>query len=464
MATPRKAPRRWIVPLGLLILIVLPFLGARFLKKQSDQAWQEFASKWENRGEQFELRHYALPAIPDSENLARHPAISTFVAEVDEKRGWLEALSKTLPGWNQDRYLEYLSDLGEGKMSPIYSSFGLPPDTTSDDFRSHLGEPYQSWSATLDPLVEAVREREHLWYDLDWSRLFVDVEMPKFSPLFNLGKALLARAAIRRGLHESNALLADFETTVQISRAYTDVPLLISLVFQAGLHAALLDELRSCLRERLFDADQLAKLADTLEQMPPLQKGFLKSLRMERALILAFFEAVESSDDPALLSALSSTKSSRGIRGKLTRMWMNANRLALCQNQQELFLSKGGQLAHLKPWETARQHRLDDSGDRFLAPLAHFALSNFGLGGGVGEVMFVTDANIHRARLAVALERFRLAQGGYPSTLGELVPTNLRALPILDPSITIDYASLPDGSWRLRQTVLSQAPNDWTSK
>lgn len=464
MATPRKALRRWMVPLGLLILIVLPFLGARFLKKQSDQAWQEFASKWETRGEQFELSHYAPPAIPDSENLARHPALSTFVAEADEERGWLEVLPKTLPGWNHDRYLEYLSDLGEGKVSSIYSSFGLPPDTTSHDFRIHLGGPYQSWSATLDPLAEAVREREHLWYDLDWSRFFVDVEMPKFSPFFKLGKALLARAGIRRGLHESNAVLADFDTTVQISRAYTDVPLLISLVFQADLHATLLDELRSGLRERLFDADQLAQLADTLEQAPSLQVGFRNSLRMERALILAFFEAVESSDDPALLSALPSTKSSSGIRGKLTRMWMNANRLALCQNQQELFLSKGGQLAHLKPWETARQYRLDDSGDRFLAPLAHFALSNFGLGGGIGEVMFVTDAHLQRARLAVALERFHHAQSGYPSALGELVPTYLPVLPILDPSITIDYASLPDGSWRLRQTVLSQAPDDWTSK
>lgn len=462
MANSRRAWKRWLVPIGLLILISAPFVIVGQVQKKSDRAWMEFVAKWKAEGEKFDLQRYLPRPVADADNLARHPVMASFLEAHDGEKDWRQVLPSELPGWNEEAYLEYLEKVAGESRTPIVRSFGLRPDTTPDGFITHLGEGYQRWSATLDTYGQSVRERGHLWYDIDWAGIFVKVEMPDFTPYSNLAKAFLLRAAIRRSLRDQEGALADLASALLISQAYEDIPLLLSLVLQAGIHASLLDELRACLQTDFFNTPQLVKLGHLLEEAPNLPGGFRKALRTERALVLAFFEAVEVSDDPDLLKGLPNLKNTGGFRSKLNKKWMNANRLALCQDQQELFLGRGGQLADLEDWQNAMRVRLADGGDEFISPLGHLALAMFQIDAGFGAVMFSTDADLHRTRIAVALKQAQLET--HPEKIEDLVPEFLSSMPSLDPSVQIEYAVLPDGSWRLRNVILDQEPDDWISK
>ncbi|MFP6866783.1 MAG: hypothetical protein VCA35_12635 [Roseibacillus sp.] len=469
MPKQRRSLRRWIVPIGLLVLIVFPFGAVRYIEKESDQAWGEFVEKWEAKGEQFELVHHLPPRIPDAENLARHPLLVSAVEAGSSGSSLLDKLEPTsLPGWSQDAYSRYLSDFEEPLSTSILRTFGLPAGTSPTELRAHLGDSYRRWSANLDLLAQAVRERAHLWFEMDWAKVFLEEDgMPDFEPYHQLGKALLTRAAIRRGLQDAPGTLEDLVATLRIAQAYSDIPLLLTLVYQTSLHASFLDELRATLRDRLFDRAQLAELSTTMGEAPSSTGCFLRALRMERAMFLSFLDTVEESDDPELLSNLAGTERTTGIRRSLTKSWMSASRLTLCQDLQELFLGNGGNYDDLAPWEDAMIRRLDDKGDRFIAPLGHFTLTMVRMGGGLGGTTMITEADLNRARIAVALEGAHLETGSYPSDLKQLVPTFLPALPTpTDRALPVDYARLPDGSWRLR-LLIPDSPHpeyDWTSK
>ena len=67
-------------------------------------------------------------------------------------------------------------------------------------------------------------------------------------------------------------------------------------------------------------------------------------------------------------------------------------------------------------WNAALHHRL----------MARFQMPS--LGGVVSKAANSQTAN-NLALLACALERYRLAQGGYPDTLAALVPTHIKKVP-----------------------------------
>ena len=120
---------------------------------------------------------------------------------------------------DEDRYLEYLVALSEQSPTSLLSVFQLDPSMSPNDFQKVLGEPYLRWGSELDGYAAALRERQKLYYDLEWARIFVDEAMPDFTPYSNLGKAFLARAAIRRALRDFEGLLDDFAEIAQCQGA-----------------------------------------------------------------------------------------------------------------------------------------------------------------------------------------------------------------------------------------------------
>ncbi len=452
--------RRWMIPAGLLLLIITPFLIVFSIEKKCGAAWEEFLTKWQSSGEKFALQHHLPTPVPDSENLALHPALVPFLETQDPTIDWRQALPGDLPGWSENAYLRYLADLSEGKATNIFPSLGLLPCSPAE-FRNHLGRPYREWSAQLDHYEQAIRERAYLAYELDWSRLFIDHELPDLSAYSNLGKAFLARAAIRRGLREARGSLEDLSTTMRLARCYDRLPLLLSHVLQTGLLTSLLDELRAGLEERFFDQSHLEQISALLESAPSLPANYLAGLRFERALMLEFFNVVESSDNADLLPSLSSNKQSGVIRHALNRRWMNASRLALCEDQQELFLGPGPKLANVDHWHSALDLRLTDSWERFVAPLGHETLISVQMGTALAKTVIIADATLQRTHLAVALSRYRADRGRFPDQLKDLLPDYLPSLPEFDPSIDLDYQIMPRGRWCLSLQVPGAAPDDW---
>ena len=273
----------------------------------------------------------------------------------------------------------------------------------------------------MDRYGQAVQERRYLAYELDWSRLFIDQDLPDVSAYSRLGKAFLARAAIRRALGEAGSSREDLSTAMRLARSYDRLPLLLCQVLQTGLLTSLLDEIRAGLDERFFDQTRLGEIADLLEEAPTLPGNYLAGLRFERALILELLTVVEASGDPGVLPNPSASRQGGAIRHALYRRLMNANRLALCEDQQELFLGPGARLADVDRWQTSLSLRLADRWGQFIAPLGHEGLVSAQLGTGLAWTLFTADATLHRTRMAVALSRYEAEHGAFPPRLGDLL-------------------------------------------
>ena len=469
MASKKKAAkqrgswRRWALPVAFLALIMTPFLVVFSIEEKTTAAWEEFLARWRSHGESFELQHLLPPPLPDSENVALHPALASFLERQDPDLDWRQSLPGDLPGWNEQAYLRYLRDLSEGNVTNIFASFGLEPCAPAD-FRAHLGKAFKDWGAVLDRYGQAVRERTLLAFEVDWVRLFLDEELPHFAAYSNLGKAFLARAAIRRALGEAKGSQQDLATAMHLARSYDRVPLLLCQLLQTGLLSSILDEIRAGLTDKFFGPSELREIAALLEQAPALPANYLAGLRFERALILDFFATVEASHRAEIFPH--SDPGSRGgvIRHLLNRRWMDASRLALCKDQQELFLGTGARLADVERWHSALSLRLADGWEHFIAPLGHEALVSTRMGSSLARPLFTADSMLHGTRLAVALTRYRAELGRCPFLLSDLLPTYLPSLPELDPSVELDYQIMENGAWHLSVRVLGKDLGGWEGR
>lgn len=203
---------------------------------------------------------------------------------------------------------------------------------------------------------------------------------------------------------------------------------------------------------------QLRQLDAELARTPSGPASFRETLRFERALFLNVLHRV--GDNLDALPPVVAPEPITGLRRYLFRKWPSANRLAICEDVQVHFLGPGGNYEDYLRCEEAIADRLDDWFADFKAFVGHAMLGAFRtFGFSLAPQIFHTEANLRHSRLAIAIERFRLAHGAPPPSLSALVPAFLPALPVsaYDGS-AIRYQLRRDGTWKLTQPIPGSTP------
>lgn len=381
------------------------------------RAWEARKAAQEALGMRYDLAAYAPPPVAEADNFALAPCLAAAVAGRSDVESW------TLPGVFVDA-----ATAGDWKAGRQ-----LDPGAGAE---VRKGQDLEAFLAPFDTRLEALAEAARR----PGCRLPVDYAKPDVVPALLAMRArmrvlrLRALARLQAGRAEAGraeAALEDVLTGLRMVQHLQREPHLISQLLRAAWAGMVLQPVWEGLQGRVWNDAQLARLEAALAPVDLLASMQL-AWRFERAM------AVESlgraAQDPGLLPTLMQTDAPAPGRGRRLAFAAALPRGWLAQNQAVLdrLYAEG-----LDGPIDAAGHRIDARAvDRSTAalqvrrgPYTFVALLMVPALVGQQPRMGRIASGLDQARVACALERFRLARKAYPETVQELAPAFLAQVP-----------------------------------
>ncbi len=344
-------------------------------------------------------------------------------------------------------------------FAEFFRAFTFPVPATSGSPASDVLHALSLVDPELDALAaEAARRplgRFPVHYDEhpSWGIL-----LPHLAEVNKLAQVLQLRATARLAAGQVTAAHSDTLLAMRIAELTRDEPFLISQVVRASAWTSSLQPVWEGINDHRWNEPQLEAISERLRAVD-LAAAVDRSLRCQqlpqigpadaeaRALVAEEFRDHSGGKDEEFSPEqveLAEQMIRHGPRG-----WFLQNELAI-------FRRVGEQRARFAAWygtpaitNIARNTERPVSRIypyRFIADRFSRMLS---VGGGAVRLLR-TQAHIHLSLAACALERHRLATGGYPVSLDALVPRYLDRVP-MDPMTggPLRYSRTQDGMFRL---------------
>lgn len=418
------------------------------------RTWENFRHEWEAKGERFDLASVVPPAVPDEKNFARTPVVASSYEWLLDKNG--RKLAKPDTNLVNRLDIDLADDYGhsvEGDGSWAKGTLtDLKPRLELFAAKTNLfpvlpRSPSPAADVLLvlakfDPIVEELREaavlpesRFPLEYDKDCP---AEILLPHLAPLKRSSQLLELRAIAELQSGDSQKALADVRLTLRLSDSVKNEPILISHLVRIAILQIALQPIYEGLAEHRWSDAQLVELDALLArenfladyrtamrgEMILLQIGDIQYLRRHPEQIGnlgGVFEDGKTSE-PKLPGEL--------IAHLIPSGWFYQNQYRCVRMTVQFFLptvdmGKGVVL----PAAVRAANRELEAEVKSTTPynlLEKMLLP--ALGNAVKKFAYAQSA-ADLARTAIALERYRLAQGKYPATLDALAPQFIAAVP-----------------------------------
>ncbi len=428
--------------------------------------WEQFKHEWEAKGERFDAAGVIPPSVPDDQNFAMTPVFDTVDKLMDEKwraqhrnphsgqdgdqmewdtnlvnplemnisengdsptngtGSWQKATVSDLNTWQQ-YYRTLASKTNEFPVAP-------QPETPAQDVLLALS-PYDS---TIEELSQATRlpyARFPLSYDRQPP---AGILLPHLSGLRQCSQVLQLRAIAELHNGQTDQALADVKLMLRLGNSIHTEPFLIShLVSIAIVNLALQPVWEGLVQHQWTDA-QLVELDSELAKRDFLtdyqvamrggqmlcEIGNIEYLRRfpEQAPDLVRYGG---DDEPSHILAQIPWRS-------IPNGWFFQNELRCARAMLDDYLPSVDASQHLvRPEDLRRanaaleaetQHaNLFNLAERLFLPALGQVVTKFASG----------QESVDLARVAIALERYRLAHGEYPESLDVLAPQFIKQIP-----------------------------------
>ncbi len=442
-------------------------------------AWQAVEARLKQRGEPLTFEELVGPRVRDDQNFAHHPLMTGTlsyaptndakgrpthrwtgqrkIAELqdalrfpevvpDEPKGGkrlhrtgpdLEALASVLKsGTNRAKRTVY--DAGRIEPRETNDLFHLPIPPAGMPAPQAVLYAFEGRRAMLDQVTEAAR-RPRAQYDLHYAD-GPNALLPHLAIHKSMAVRLRTRAAARVASGDTAGAAEDIETLLRLAELTGEDPVLIGYLVQVAIQSIAYSAFWDGTSQHVWSDAQLAAFQQRFAGLKQ-RDSLVKALRGERLFGKTCFELMRQGRlDPDTLGAMEGDGSENSFgSGLFPRAWLLQNQAyhstvldqvvdALQRCDPDHGIGAKGSI-----WETERvdQTVFDTAGRRFhpYRIFTHLLLP------ALARVHTKADRSLTTSRLAItvaALERHRLATGGYPKTLGELVPRWVTAVP-LDP-------------------------------
>jgi ABC-type transport system involved in multi-copper enzyme maturation permease subunit len=414
----------------------------------SHRAWNAFESKLKQQNISLELGAIQPSPVPESDNFAKtsafmqltsggNPALTSLLNPVNEL---------TLLHWRNQQRLPLANFVG---VLGISKSTKQTAQNYTPYYENQLPEIPNSYSgstnnADIAPLVLNRLEP----YRSDLQELAVAAQRPYFRPASNLNALAILQAdgkeiTVMRQLHLIYSLraLALLHTSQPRAAAADDVVTGLRLARLAGqsMHPSASGHAQAMLLTTLqplwegleshqwSDAD-LAKFQTELAAINPTA-DFTRGIQCAVRANIEIWKALPN-------QSRSQWRIPNGGSYSYTDEWHGRHRGWWYDCCLELYRLGEDSLASVTAtntsvdldWGTINSLPLNTQNEQLFMRAANY------WGANAQVVVLFGQTSLNQARIAVALERHRLAQGSFPPTLDPLVPNFLSLIP-LDPSI-----------------------------
>ncbi len=408
------------------------------------RAWMKFKTEWEAKGEKFDLQSFVPPAVPDDQNFAMTPFLAPLYDYNPRPLQPGQSLYKDTNAFN--RVMDFGNDLGYPDSSAVWAK-SQPTDlqawavairkkldskaptiapTTRAEAATEILKALEKYQPVLDELQTASR-RPYARFDVSYSdpnpstillpHLAI---MKKFSQLYGL------RASSELALGLNKQAGTDVKMAVYLSGTVRNEPFLIcGLVRIAILQLAIPHVWEGLATHQWTDA-QLAEFETELRKIDLLAE-YEVTMRGERGLgngEMDYFSKHAGGNEVFVYQV------SAGF-SVMPGGWFYQNRVIINRMHQELFLPPVDSANHRV--DVARCSEIETTMNRELSggfpPYKIFARQLLpALEKAINKYAFAQE-NLDLARVACALERYRLANGQYPDSLLALSPQFIPSVP-----------------------------------
>jgi len=459
---------RWIVRRSVFLFACLVTLVALFYAEENwrgKRAWEDVKQEAAAKGEHFDLESVVPPPVPDEENVAAAPVFKELCNELDPEwrrlhcgptgitndknplkitvvlehqrepkdasADWMFGRRTDLKAW-QGYYRNPESETGE----PVRNEFPVArqPQTPAGDVLLALSK----YDAVLVEL-RAASVRPKARFPLHYEDGF-NVLLPHLSRIKGISRFLALRAAAEVAAGQTNAAASDVALSLRLVDLLQEEPLLISqLVRVAQLQVALGPLWEGMADHRWTDA-QLAGFEQQLGQFDFLA-DFQRAMRGECVCCelwavdyvrreRSFFDTLglgnQSAPDggsldwtlKAVLFQLIPSGWFYQNEANIGRMHLELTLPLVDLKEKQVSPSNVNRLSAKLEQQAAHRSPYNWFAG-LLVPAVDHASAKFAIG--------QTSANL--ARVACALERYRLAHGQYPEALNAVVPEFIPKLP-----------------------------------
>jgi hypothetical protein len=451
--TPKRS--RWKRRLkGLLFagvaLITLLFLVLAVENYRARLAWDHYRAQLEARGERFDYEAYRTPPIPDEQNFAAIPyfqdatnAGNRVDATWPWPRGkWITAQLTDWIGWQveirggpDERSRRY--GFSQPSSPELLELRALPEGEPIDDFYFLL----ESRQSTLDQIREAAG-RPYARFDFDFMN-FSDAALPVLGRIKSASLVFQSMALAELTRENPSAALDHWKVMMRLADAIGSEPLLIFHLVQIATLDQSIQPVWEGLARMKWTENELIEIERGLAQVN-LSGDLARTYRGERNFSLVAMDIQ--------LGALRVPSAA----------FVNRNKLGLARMHQDYFLppldpeNRGFDLELMQELERAGEEHYAQVRQRMnwlplpKRPYEMMAAGLYPAMGMAGYKSLRMQTTVELARTAVALERWRMAQGEYPESLEPLVPEFLPEIPIdFGDGNPLRYRPIPEGRFIL---------------
>jgi len=450
-----------------LFLFVSLFYGVE--NYRGKRAWLKCLKISAARGEKLTLAELAPPGVPDDENFAMQPIwVETITARLgpEKARIWYGARVEAFGGTNQARPLDLRYELPEvqsvtNDLTPNgnWQLAKLPDLSDWQRYYRQLAQHTnffpaapQPQSAAADVLLALSRSDDTIETlrrasQLPFARFPIaykdknpaNIPLPHLAMLKQAVSFLQLRASAELQAGKAEAALDDMKLMLRLNDLVRDEPFVLSQLVHLAMFQIEVQVIWQGLAERRWNDAQLAELDTHLAQTDFLQ-AYRRAMAAEKAFDCRIINYVEkhrraAGNELGLLFPLpGNLGENETLVNCLTmatpRGWFDQNKAAVWRFYDE-HLGRVIDLTH-RTYSITNAVQVAAAADKLgrdFSPYNRIAgLLLPALSQSAEKFVFAQHA-LDFARIAIALERYRLANGNFPDTLGALSPKFLAQIP-----------------------------------
>ncbi len=430
--------RRWFI--ACLLFAALPLLGwlaLIWVNHQARQAWLAYKAEVEARGESLDWEDFIPAEVPDEENFALSSVLKGSI--------WSGTIYLTkLPDWKHPKnHVGWVAC----RSFPFDQCFWpRDPEMNKRQRRTEASLPL-SEEAALERLLDffqrhasdfnALEQASHLPH----FRPKADYRDPAFAtagPRGELNSAMrtvqmLALALLR--VNDGEKAISSLLTTLRLAKHSERQLLYLGHLTTIAIYEKCLQPLWEGLHRKAWNENQLRKIEIALQRcdlidhlaVNLLQERAFSSTSSLTAPIGEWLDAMEivniQNDGGTFVSTLANRIAPQAIRYRnLVTLGQLLDDMVTCTQSTEPF----HQLQEFN--RQADERKIAVFGNPH--PYDQFALFTFDLYSRSVLITIQLQVHLDLARVAIALERYRLAEGRYPESLDALSPTYLLEIPL----------------------------------
>jgi len=451
---------------GLVTGVVLAALIGLFYAEEDWRgwhAWDQFRRAGEARGEHYDWGRLTPPPVPDDQNFALTPMVESCYGQMLDRTGHEIRPRNTklvnrleMHYWSDVKnytYTDRLNDWNMGKRTDLAAlqryyraiaaktnRFQVPaqPQSPAADVLLALS----TFEATIEELRQAA-QRPYARFPLEYDKEEpMEILLPHLPSLKSCGQVLNLRATAELQTGRSEQALADEKLLLRLADSLHNEPFLISQVFRRTMVQMMLQPVWEGLADHHWTDTQLAGLEVELAKLDFLT-DYAKSMQDEMGFLTRFTQYVRlHPGDYYQLThfnvGLSSSEISKPefLVAVLTHWhlvpsgWFYQNQLRCGRCVAEFYLPAVEVKTHtFKPALVRQAEAFLKEERQHLTPFNIMECEFMPTPNKAAIDFAHAQCSVDLARVAMGLERYRLAQGRYPDSLAELAPLYLKQVP-----------------------------------